>query len=81
MEINPNAHFGREKYQLRALEWIVDPPKVGRAQQCLPNILGWSFDGYRRPQTDPKEADDAVRGLAGLIVLGNAWESVDIFHA
>src|SRR3954454_11146416 len=26
MEINPNAHFGREKYQLRALEWIVDPP-------------------------------------------------------
>jgi len=22
-----------------------------------------------------------VRGLAGLIVLGNAWESVDIFHA
>jgi hypothetical protein len=22
-----------------------------------------------------------VRGLAGLIVLGNAWESVDVFHA
>ena len=24
---------------------------------------------------------DAVEGLSGLIVLGNAWESVDIFHA
>ena len=22
-----------------------------------------------------------MRGLAGLVVLGNAWESVDIFHA
>ena len=30
---------------------------------------------------DPKEADDAIRGLAGLIVLGNAWESVDVFNA
>ena len=28
LEINPNAHFGREKYQLRALDWIIDPPKV-----------------------------------------------------
>jgi hypothetical protein len=31
--------------------------------------------------TEPEEADEAVRGLAGLIVLGNAWESVDVFHA
>lgn len=80
LEINPNAHFGREKYQLRALEWIVDPPKA-EGSQYLPNLLGWSFDDIYGQQTDPKEADDAVRGLAGLVVLGNAWESVDIFHA
>jgi len=27
------------------------------------------------------KADEAVRGFAGLVALGNAWESVDIFHA
>jgi hypothetical protein len=80
LEINPNAHFGREKYQLRALEWIVDPPKA-KGWGFLPNLLGWSFGDVYGQQTDPKAADDAVRGLAGLIVLGNAWESVDNFHA
>jgi hypothetical protein len=80
LEINPNAHFGREKYQLRALEWIVEPPKA-EGLEDLPNLLGWSFADIYGQDTDPKEADGAVRGLAGLIVLGNAWESVDIFHA
>jgi hypothetical protein len=80
MEINPNAHFGREKYQLRALEWIIDPPQVS-GQNDLPNLLGWGFADAYYQRIDPKDADDAVRGLAGLIVLGNAWESVDVFHA
>jgi hypothetical protein len=80
LEINPNAHFGRETYQLRALEWIVDPPKA-EGSQYLPNLLGWSCDDIYGQRTDPRDADDAVRGLAGLIVLGNAWESVDVFHA
>ena len=80
IEINPNAHFGREIYQLRALEWIVDPPKVEDATS-LPNILDPTFADADDRKTSPKEADDAVKGLAGLVVLGNAWESVDIFHA
>jgi tetratricopeptide (TPR) repeat protein len=80
LQINPDAHFGREKYQLRALEWIVDPPKV-EGWRGLPNFLGWSPDDIYGQETDPKEADDAVRGLAGLVVLGNAWESVDVFNA
>ncbi len=80
LAINPNAHFGREKYQLLALTWIVDPPKV-EGSQYLPNLLGWSFGDIYGQETDPKDADDAVRGLAGLVVLGNAWESVDVFHA
>jgi hypothetical protein len=81
LEINPNAHFGRERYQLRALDWIVDPPKMDNPNAELPNLLGWSFGDMDGEQTTPKEADDAVRGLAGLVVLGNAWESVDVFHA
>ena len=80
MAINPNAHFGREKYQLRALEWIIDPPRAA-GRDDLPNLLGWSLEDVYGQKIDPKDADDAVRGLAGLIVLGNAWESVDVFHA
>jgi len=79
LEINPNAHFGREKYQLQALGWIVDPPKAAGLPD-LPNLLGLDPSGLGELE-DPKVADQAVRGLAGLIVLGNAWESVDVFHA
>ena len=80
LKINPDAHFGREKYQLRALEWVVDPPQW-EGWQGLPNLLGWSVDDIYGEQTSPEEAHDAVRGLSGLVVLGNAWESVDVFHA
>lgn len=79
LEINPDAHFGREKYQLLALEWIADPPKA-EGSPYLPNLLGWSFDDIYGEQTDPEEAHAAVRGLTGLVVLGDAWESVDVFH-
>lgn len=79
LEINPNAHFGRETYQLRAIEWILEPPKL-EGSPYLPNLLGWANMAYEDPP-EPKVADDAVRGLAGLVVLGNAWESVDVFHA
>lgn len=80
LEINPDAHYGREKYQLQAMKWIVDPPRTDDGQD-LPNFLGWSFEDIYGALTEPEEADEAVRGLAGLIVLGNAWESVDVFHA
>jgi hypothetical protein len=80
LEINPDAHFGREKYQLQAMKWIVNPPRAD-SSQYLPNLLDWSFDDIYGELTEPHEADEAVRGLTGLIVLGNAWESVDIFHA
>jgi hypothetical protein len=79
IEINPNAHFGREKYQLRVIEWIINPPSAA-GSQYLPNFLEWESQAFGN-LADPKEADDAVRGLAGLIVLGNAWESVDVFNA
>jgi hypothetical protein len=76
IEINPDAHFGRESYQLRALDWIIHPPAVIPGQE-FPTLLG----AGRSSPMGPKEADKAVRGLAGLVVLGNAWESVDVFNA
>ncbi len=79
LEINPNALIlAREKYQLRVLDWIVDPPKSAGGPD-LPNILGLGPSELGELE-DPKLADEAVRGLAGVIVLGNAWESVDVFH-
>ncbi len=79
LEINPNAHFGREMYQLQVLNWIIEPP-ASENLQFLPNILGWAADAFS-DLADPQQADDAVRGLSGLVVLGNAWESVDIVYA
>jgi tetratricopeptide (TPR) repeat protein len=80
IEINPNAHYGREKYQLRVLERIIEPPPSAGGQN-LPDLLGWSLEDIYQQKVNPRDADDAVRGLAGLVVLGNAWESVDIFHS
>lgn len=85
LEINPDAHFGREVYQLRALDWILDPPAFD-PRAPLPNLLGWDPTPGAESRNgsevaDPADADAAVRGLAGLIVLGNAWESVDVYYA
>lgn len=79
LQINPNAHFGREKYQLRAIEWMIAPPQSAGAR-TLPNFLDLA-PPMETTLIDPKEADEMVRGLSGLIVLGNAWESVDVFNA
>ncbi len=78
LKINPEAHFGREKYQLKALEWIIAPPELG--PYGLPTLVGWPTDTFSY-RIEPQVAHDAVKGLAGLIVLGNAWESIDVFHA
>jgi hypothetical protein len=79
LEINPDAHFGREKFQLMAMDWIIDPPKAA-GETYLPNLLGWIPHPLLSDQ-DPDQADATVRGLAGLIMLGNAWQSVDVFNA
>jgi tetratricopeptide (TPR) repeat protein len=72
IQLNPNAHFGREKYQLMALNWLIDPPANNDTNEPP------TFFNPKDPNTPPAEA---VRGLSGLIALGNAWESVDVFNA
>ncbi|RYG23207.1 hypothetical protein EON82_14735 [bacterium] len=66
LKINPNAHFGREAVQLEVMRWLGrrrDPGEYG-------GLGGW-LDGRVK-------AVDPIRGLAGLIMLGNAWESPDV---
>ncbi len=70
IEINPEAHFGREKYQLYAIRWIMEGvPK---------NEPFWVY--LRDKELVPSgQTDAAITGLSGLIRLGGAWESVDIW--
>ncbi|MDG3003590.1 hypothetical protein [Paludisphaera mucosa] len=77
--INPDAHFGRESYQLRFLDWLLTPPPLAGFED-LPNFLGIR-DQVEVGAMDPAEARKAVLGLSGLIVLGNAWESIDVYNA
>lgn len=91
IEINPDAHFGRERYQLMAMDWLLDPPPVNdvsgdlssmfdrhlelRAGEGAITAVLWGRGGLKRAGFE-----DAAEGLAGLIALGAAWESVDVFY-
>lgn len=71
IEINPDAHFGREKYQLGYIEWLLNP-------KVVPNTtvpLFWN------PKAKNASAEKAVEGISGLITEGLGWENVDVFRA
>ncbi len=81
--VNPDAHFGRERYQLLAIEWLLDPPPIN-SEFTIPTIFAAKAgELYVAPSNVLEKAgfDDAVNGLSGIITLGSGWESVDLFHA
>ena len=78
IEIKPDAHFNRERYQLAAMNWIINPT-VKNSENRRESA---SFSEYlKRGDLKIPANVSAVEGLSGLIVLGNAWESVDITDA
>ncbi len=82
LQIKPNAHFGREKYQLAVMDWIVTSrtKKTGHSlSYFLSERFKWPEGWFRQPLS--KERAEAAQGLSGLIVLGAAWRSPDIFDA
>ena len=86
--MKPGAHFGREKYQLKAMDWILKPPPIKDGANPIPDILGLNKEDYAPHSQSEGLADlkkrgyqDAERGLTGLITLGAAWQSVDVFNA
>jgi len=111
IQINPKAHFGRERYQLMAIDWIRNPEDGTKDERSaklsnLPTSESfldphWSresksgesskedqwnmaaFTGFGSGNDMLVEAhfEDANKGLSGLIVLGNAWESIDVYNA
>lgn len=90
IELNPDAHFGRERYQLMALDWILEPTGTddgryprGPYTSILDRISydeGWPGRSYNNALADAGYPD-APEGFAGLVALGNGWNSFDVFHA
>jgi len=77
LELNPDAHFGREEVQRDLILWLRDLTPTRHPGTYL----------ERSRRDDPRMGDDntdglhdVVVGLQGLIVLGAAWESVDVFY-
>ncbi|HEX8834850.1 MAG TPA: hypothetical protein VF719_11650 [Abditibacteriaceae bacterium] len=86
IHIKPDAHFGREKYQLMAMDWIIKAPVD--ANHSLTNSINLYADESKGMMAEEKQhflkqhgLTDAVEGLTGLVALGAAWESVDVFYS
>lgn len=80
IELNPDAHFGRERYQLLAIKSLFTKHKM----TSFLGMLGpkqSEMSGFPSGLLEKKGYEDAVEGLTGLIQLGSAWESVRIYKA
>jgi tetratricopeptide (TPR) repeat protein len=74
LEINPNAHFGREGTQLEVIRWIIDVKSPRRPKNRDPIPLSkWLLSNV--VQSDKL---DLPTTLSGLVMLGGAWESPDV---
>jgi hypothetical protein len=76
LELNPNAHAGREGFQLAALQWLAwihDPSDGDRMAFADCPYLTNAFKNH--------EEKTNIDGLAGLVRLGGAWESPDVYDA
>lgn len=80
IEENPNAHFGREAYQLMAIRWLLwdgvspiqnreDTDFTHDQTHWVETSMGESFSKLH------------IDGISGLIQLGLAWESSDAFRS
>lgn len=77
LKINPNAHFGRERFQRIAIDWLLVSTRFP-SQDSGTTLGHWiARSGYQ----DRARAPEVVEGLAGLMRLGAAWESVDVTAA
>jgi tetratricopeptide (TPR) repeat protein len=79
---NPAAHFNREVYQLAFLKWLNAAGRDKGDPKSPLQPMGRFFEvvtQMQRERNKPMEPMDACDGLAGLVQLGAAWESTDVF--
>ncbi|WP_223760372.1 tetratricopeptide repeat protein [Myxococcus sp. RHSTA-1-4] len=89
--INPDAHFGREKYQVRAIEYLMrlkeDPTLVQKEE-----FLGLPIDAGRaafvlsekrraNPGERPELPKDVLEGLVGMIRFGSGEKSPHLWFS
>lgn len=78
IEDNPDAHFGREIYQLMAIRWLlwdgVSPIQEQEDTIFTHDDAHWVAAPMRGPELGH------IDGISGLIQLGLAWESPDAFR-
>lgn len=77
IEINPDAHFGREKYQVLLTEYLVPRLKDGKPQLPLQDVVlagneeGESFAQFLRRDKEhaltPDEVKEAITGVLGIM--------------
>lgn len=74
---NPDAHWGREVYQLKVIQaLLVRNTSKKNAEEIAP----WSDLIEMEGQQAQWEAKKAVEGYSGMIKLGSAWRSIDMFN-
>lgn len=90
IEINPNAHFGREIYQQYLVEYVLlHQDSTGKTELPLGKI-GDNFyhflyrismrDSIQQGSTKEKEISKAIKGVAGMMKFGN-YESPILLEA
>ncbi len=75
--LNPDAHFGRERYQLQMIRWLLSSGSADAFPYC-------SFlvpTGDEAVADSPEAHEKAVAGMTGLILLGEGWMSPDVFSS
>ncbi|RIJ97593.1 MAG: hypothetical protein DCC46_12600 [Armatimonadetes bacterium] len=74
MAINPEAHFGREVVQLGMIEWLNSERKQPLGDHLAERVMS------SVPYAMDSSNNVLAEGLAGLVLLGAAWESVDVYN-
>lgn len=77
IELNPDAHFGREKYQLMAIRYLLKGGELSVDVFSEHTRDLRLTHPYPRGKTDKGEA---IVGWSGLVTLGAAWKSELIFR-
>ncbi|MBC7864624.1 MAG: hypothetical protein IAF38_16750 [Bacteroidia bacterium] len=81
LKINPNAHFGREKYQLYLGKYILEKTVAGKLTLPLSKGSNTGFYFYLhknvfknkdyKSEAHFKELADAIKGVAGMMTFAN----------
>ncbi|MHC4934944.1 MAG: tetratricopeptide repeat protein [Planctomycetota bacterium] len=76
LEVNPDAHFGREIVQVRLIEWLRSRREAGTEARPLTTpqrshaAEGTGFESFRLGLEPPLSRSDAIEGLLGMVRFG-----------